>query len=224
MTRVVQAVALGAVLGVAVSPAIHAQSGAIALMGSASQPRSTVLVGEAPERTEGLMVGGVFVLDLGAVTATGRFLTGPLTADATFPTFDRDAKEIAGVLTVNPVRWFGVEGGYTYRSFDSSVGRQVWSVPAAGAVVTARLGHPALRTHLRGAYLPGITVEGLTTAPDFGIAVEAGLSLAPHGYPFAVTVAYRLERFEFPAGTETRLEQYDQVMLSAGFRIGGPQR
>ncbi|MFQ6047213.1 MAG: hypothetical protein ACE5PT_12805, partial [Gemmatimonadales bacterium] len=118
---------------------------------------------------------------------------------------------------LHPVPWLGIGGGYTVRAFSSAAGYQRWSIPSVSASLSGALGNRALSAYVRGAYLPSITVSGIE-APQLGVAATAGLTIAPSKLPITLKVEYRLERYDFPTGTATRIEQFDVVSVAVGLR------
>jgi hypothetical protein len=54
--------------------------------------------------------------------------------------------------------------------------------------------------------------------PDRGVSVETGITAAFTSVPVFLSAAYRLERFEFPGGAVSRLEQFEMLALSVGLR------
>lgn len=196
----------------------RAQTVALSALGGAGQPRSTVLLEGGQERVAGVWVGGVVELELGPVTITAKGFRGELVAVDNTPALERDAGEMSGHLRVMATSWLGMEGGFTVRAFSSAAGYQTWTIPSVGLVLSGQLGPRALRAYARAAYLPQARISGLPS-PELGIAAGAGLRIAPPGTPLVLEVEYQLERYDFPGGAATRLEQFDQLTVAAGFRV-----
>ena len=192
---------------------------AVSFSGIAAQPRLTVELGGTRERIGGIWAGGAVVIASRVVTLSFRALSGRMEPIDNTTALNRDGGEMGGSLRLSPLTWIGIDAGYTVRAFNSSAGYQEWRIPHVGATISGTLGHRALRAYLSGAYLPSVKVSGLDT-PDLGIAAEAGLTAEPHGAPLYFKVSYRLERYDFPTQTASRLEQYDQITVSLGLRLG----
>ena len=56
--------------------------------------------------------------------------------------------------------------------------------------------------------------------PDLGLATEVGFVATNESIPFIVRGSYRIERFDFPGGTSGRVEQFDQLSILVGLRLG----
>ena len=195
----------------------------VSVSGSATgvvvQPRATILFQGVRERLGGVWFGGAVELERGPVTLSVMGMRGNLEPIDNTAALGRDGGEVSGVIRVSPVRWLGLEGGYTVRAFNSAAGYQQWRVPSAGLVLSGKLGDPGLRAYVRAAYLPSVQVSGIDS-PDLGLAAEAGLVVAPSRVPLLFKVQYRVERYDFPGGASSRLEQFDRVALSVGLRLG----
>lgn len=192
---------------------------AVSFAGVAAQPYSTVDLSGNRERIGGIWAGASITIASKLVTISATGLSGTMKAIDNTIALDRDGGEISGFVRVSPVPWFGFEGGYTVRAFNSAAGYQKWQIPHVGVTLSGKLGHPALRAHLSAAYLPSVKVSGLET-PDLGIAAKAAVSAEPPRVPLYFQVSYRLERYDFPTGSTSRLEQFDRVAVSVGLRLG----
>ncbi|HEX9729764.1 MAG TPA: hypothetical protein VGA37_14785 [Gemmatimonadales bacterium] len=201
----------------AARPAL-AQEVALSVFGGIGQPRSTVVLAGGRERVRGIWAGGGIELEAGRFLMAVSGYRGELTPFEGDATFDRDAGEIGGRVGIALFPWIGLEGGFAARAFSAASGYQRWNIPSVGAVVSGTLGHPAIRAHFRVAYLPGVSVTGLES-PDVGVAGSAGITVAPEEARFVARLEYGLERYDFPPGTTSRLEQFDQIRLSVGARL-----
>ncbi len=193
---------------------------AVSATGVAAHSYGTILFQGYRERLGGIRFGGAFELELGPVALSAFGLRGDLTPIENTQSLDRTSGAIGGRIGISPVSWFTLEGGYTVRAFRSAAGYQEWRIPAIGARLSGKLGHPALRAYVRGAYLPSVQVSGIES-PDFGLAAEAGLEIAPTGVPLFFKVYDRLERYDFPGGASSRLEHFDELGVSIGLRFAG---
>ncbi len=183
--------------------------------GVTAQARSAVLVAGAREVISGLWWGGNLELQRGKLLLSGRGMWGTLTPDPSTPAIARDIGEVAAGLRIAPTDWLGLEAAYTVRAFSSAAGYQRWNIVGAGVGVSGKLGDPAVRAYLRGAYLPSVTVTG-QPSPSLGLTAEAGVIAEARGAPVLVGISYRLERYDFPGGAGSRLEQFDQISLRVG--------
>ncbi len=191
----------------------------IRAVGVTAQARSAVLVAGAREVISGVWWGGNLELQRGKLLLSGRGMRGTLTPDPSTPAIARDVGEVAGGLRAAPTDWLDLEAAYTVRAFSSGAGYQRWNIVGAGVGVCGKLGDPAVRAYLRGAYLPSVTVTG-QPSPSLGLAAEAGVIAEARGAPLLVGISYRLERYDFPGGTGSRLEQFDQITVRVGLALG----
>ena len=185
--------------------------------GLVGQPRTTILFQGTRERLGGVWFGGAVNVEVGPVAISAVGLRGALEAIENTVAPDRDeAGELLGRVAVSPLPWFAIEGGYAVRAFNSAAGHQEWKIPSIGATISGALGHPSLRAYLRATYLPAVKITG-TDAPDLGVSVETGITAAFRSVPVFLSAVYRLERFDFPGGAASRLEQFEMLVLSVGF-------
>lgn len=212
----VGAIAVAALLTVCIRPG---SGQTVVAAGAVGQPRMTVLFQGERERLGGYWFGGTLELTVGPVTVSGSMLRGQLDPIDETQALEREGGEVQALVRVSPVSWFGFEGGYTVRRFNSSAGSQEWRIPRVGAVLSGTLGHQAIRTHVKGSYSPLVNVPGIDS-PDLGFALEAGLTLTPSNTPLYMSAQYRLERYDFPGGAASRLEQFEMLSVSAGFKFG----
>lgn len=206
-----------AMLVVHIAPATAQLS--VAGGGLIGQPRTTILFQGTRERLGGVWFGAAADVQVGPVTISAAGLRGSLDAIENTTAAERDeAGEILGRVAVSALGWFALEGGYALRTFNSAVGHQEWKFPSIGAAVSGTLGHPSLRAHVRAAYLPVVKITGIDD-PDLGVSVETGITAVLSSMPLFLSAAYRLERFDFPGGTASRLEQFEMLALSVGLRV-----
>lgn len=199
----------------AVPKVVAAQVSASA-SGVAVYSTATIIFQGDRERLGGPGVGAEVTLDLGRATISAIGFRADLQPVDNTTALAREGGEIRGVLSISVVEWFSFEGGYGVRAFSSAAGRQEWKIPSVGARLTGVLGDETLRTYLRASYLPSVRVSGVDS-PDLGIAVEAGLVISPGGAPIVLKAHYRLERYDFPGGAASRLEQFETIGFSLGF-------
>jgi hypothetical protein len=191
--------------------------------------RNTLILQGVREETAGPWFGGSAELKLGPVVFGGRGLRGTLRPSGAGFAFNRTAGEVQALIRLAPVPWAGLEGSYTVRAYSSAAGYQRWDISALGIVLSAPLGHPAVRAYARGSALPSVYMGGDTSrvvfstngqSPGLRFVSEVGLKVAPSGVPLVLAMHYRFERYDFSGGSAGRLEQVDAVGVSVGFRAG----
>lgn len=185
-------------------------------------PRSSVRLGGAPERLDGLWVGGALDVRVGRFTVSGNGTRGRLTPDDARTVLEREGGEmsLSGRFDVRP--WVALELRYTARALSSAAGRQRWDLVAFGASASRELGTPTVRAFAGFAFLPVVQVSG-QLHPTSARSGEVGLSLTLERVPITLLLGYRVERFAFPVSRvspiTTRSEQFEAFTLSVGVRV-----
>ena len=131
-------------------------------------------------------------------------------------------------VTLRPVEWFGLRGGYVIRTTKTDLATQRWEFPKASAVARFNFVGGALTTITGISVLPGakytgyLDVQGEAIDPDpFSVAGEAGLEL--HSGSFTAALLYYAERFSFPTvnnAARGRTDQFSALRLRVGFQMG----
>lgn len=184
--------------------------------GIVAGPRNAVLQDGVREIVQGLWLGAALEVKVGHFVIAGVGLRGIL--DPVSNAVERDGGEEGIVVRFEPRAGLGVEATYTARAFSSPVGYQRWNMLGLGAWTSVPLGHPGLRAHARGSYLPSVSVSG-QPSPSVALAAEVGVSGVPRGIPVVVRLTYRFERFDFPRQPAARLETFERIALEVGYRV-----
>ncbi len=164
------------------------------------------------------MFGGGAALALGthfeiAATATSGTLTAA-TAGAATQTFA--AADLRATLL--PESWIALSAGAGVQGFDSPAARQRWTVSRIGAELRLPFTAAGLTALVGAELLPTVSVSGLDRPQS---AFGASSALAWARGPLPVSVAYALERYDFPtAGGVQRHEQLSIVTVQVGLRLG----
>ena len=146
----------------------------------------------------------------------GRIAGGNLSAR----TDDAEARafseaELAVVLT--PDQWLSLDAGTVIRTMSTPLARQRWIELRAGGELGADLIDGVLRGTVRLSIAPWVSVSGHPT-PD--LAVGGGTGLHYDAGRLAASLAYSLDRYDFPAaGGARRLEQYSSLTARIGWRV-----
>ncbi len=193
-----------------------AQRVEVIAFGVVAGPRSTVLYEGTRETVEGVWLGAVVEVKVNRFRVSGFGLRGTL--DPAANAVGRDGGEEGILVRFEPRAGVGVEAMYAARAFSSAVGYQRWDMLGLGAWVSTALGDPALQVYARGSYLPAVGVSG-QPSPNLALAAEVGVSAIPHRLPVVIRLAYRFERFDFPAQPASRLEVFERIALEVGYRV-----
>ena len=132
---------------------------------------------------------------------------------------DRDVAEAGLQVDVAALRWLTVQAGTTRRTYSTVLARQPWTTVALGAEAHLPFTETGVTGIVRGAILPGVSVNGLGH-PDLAIAVASGMEYR-RGRASAA-VLYSLERYRFaPSATATveRREQLAGLVVSVGWSL-----
>lgn len=169
------------------------------------------------ERVVGAVWGaGATLMTSDWLGARGRVAGGNLSArtdDAEARTFSE--AELALVLT--PDRWVSLDVGPVVRTMSTPLARQRWVELRAGSELGADLIDGVLRGTIRLSIAPWVSVTGHPT-PDLAVGGGTGLHYAAGR--LAASLAYSLDRYDFPvAGGARRLEQYSSLTARIGWRL-----
>lgn len=210
-------------LGHTAAPKAHGQV-SVSLRGAVAQVQNNALVGTRNETVSGTWFGATLEVTLGPVALEFRNLMGSLSPGDNSAALAANGGEIVGLVRIQPTSMIALEGSYTLRRTVAVRGDPLdWKMPAAGVVFALPLGTNALRAYFKGIYSPGVRVTARTT-PHLGIAAEAGIRAQPRHVPISLNLYYRFERFDFPAPTTTKVEQFDRLVVEFGFRLGQPRK
>lgn len=168
------------------------------------------------ERTNGSWVGGALEVEAGRFRLSMSGTRGRLTtADAgSLPKSDLGELSFNGQYDVRP--WLGLELRYTARAFSSAAGYQRWDLVGVGAAASRDLGTPAVRAFASLLYFPMVSVSH-QARPSIALGSDVGIAVVPSKLPLALTLSYRIERFDFPAAA-ARSEQFEALTLAVGLR------
>ena len=216
--RLGQVAALG--IGLFAHDPARAQQIEVAAAGIVAFPRSSLLLAGERETIAGTWLGGAITLHVGRVLLSGAGLRGNLVPVENTRALERDAGEVGGLIRFAPTGWLGLEATYTVRAFNSAAGYQRWEMLGGGFFLSGALGNPAVRAYARGSYLPSISVTGLPS-PN-GLAAEVGIEATLRRAPLALGLLYRFERYDFPGGAATRLEEFERIAVQVGYRLKRP--
>jgi len=184
------------------------------------------------ETRSGLLYGGIAeIAPLGWLKLGVEFRTGTLSTSGTAGGSDMAVTEAGADLTIQPVEWFGLRGGYVRRAVREGlagepVARQRWEFPRASAVFRFTFVGDAVTTVTAISVLPFATYSGYQDAlgnpvkPNpFSLAGEAGLEVRNRWFSTGLT--YYVEKFTFPrVGTSDRVDQFSTIRLRIGVQAG----
>ena len=180
-------------------------------------PKSSLRVGGATERVDGVWAGASVGFHISSWTISASGTRGTLSPSAASGVLEHDVGEISAGGRYEPRSWLAVDGRYVARAFSSAAGRRRWNMAAIGVIGSRDLGTPVMRASASLAYLH--VLSGTEEAPpDFGLGSDVSISIAPSRGPFAFSLTYRVEQFQFPAAAD-RSEQFETLTLSAGVRV-----
>jgi hypothetical protein len=184
------------------------------------------------ETRSGLLYGGIAeIAPLGWLKLGVEFRTGTLSTSGTAGGSDMAVTEAGADLTIQPVEWFGLRGGYVRRAVREGlagepVARQRWEFPRASAVFRFTFVGDAVTTVTAISVLPFATYSGYQDAQGnevkpnpLSLAGEAGLELRNRWFSTGLT--YYVEKFTFPRiGTSDRVDQFSTIRLRVGLQAG----
>ena len=129
----------------------------------------------------------------------------------------RSFSEADLAITLTPDRWVSLDAGTVVRAMSSPLVRQRWIELRAGGELGADLIDGVLRATVRLSIAPWVSVSGHPT-PD--LAIGGGTGLHYEAGRLAASLAYSLDRYDFPAlGTARRLEQHSSLTARIGWRV-----
>ena len=121
------------------------------------------------------------------------------------------------LLILTPDRWVSLDAGPVVRTMSTPLARQRWVEVRAGSELGVDLIDGLLRASVRLSIAPWVSVTGHPT-PD--LAIGGGTSLQYEAGRLAATLAYELDRYDFPdAGGAQRLEQHSSLTARIGWRV-----
>ncbi len=188
-----------------------------ALAQHATNPTPTV-----SEARSGILFGGMVSTNpFRFIALSGGYKTGTL-AVTEGSGEDMSLTEVDGQLTLWPVHWFGLGGGFMLRGQSTEISVVRWQA----ANVTGQLRLPfvgdAVTTTVGVSMFPYAKFSGDSAKPQItSLAGEAGVDLRFAG--FVAGIRYYIVNFVFPpdAGTtEQRKDQFSTLRLRIGFKLG----
>jgi hypothetical protein len=169
------------------------------------------------ERVVGAVWGAGATLTLSDwLGARARIAAGNLSAR----TVDAEARgfsEADIAITLTPDRWVSFDAGTVVRAMSTPLVRQRWVELRAGSELGVDLIDGVLRGMVRLSIAPWVSVSG-HPAPD--LSIGGGTGLQYESGRLAASLAYSLERYDFPAaGSARRLEQHSSLTARIGWRV-----
>lgn len=204
----------------------------ISISAAAGQAAHSFSDSTGRETRSGLLYGGIAeIAPLGWLKLGVEFRTGTLSTSGTAGGSDMAVTEAGADLTIQPVEWFGLRGGYVRRAVREGlagepVARQRWEFPRASAVFRFTFVGDAVTTVTAISVLPFATysgyqdLQGNEVKPNpLSLAGEAGLELRSRWFSTGLT--YYVEKFTFPrVGTSDRVDQFSTIRLRIGLQAG----
>lgn len=185
------------------------------IIGALVEHRLTL--GQEPEREFGAAFGvAMWAPVMSWMELRGQLIGGALAAQ-TPQTDDRRFGELDLSALIVPFSWLAFEVGGTSRTYTAPLGRQRWITMRAGAELRLELLEDRVRGTLGGALMPVASASGVENP---SVAVSAGSTLTyTHGH-LSATVAYEIDRYDFPAtGGARRLEQLSSLAARIGLAV-----
>jgi hypothetical protein len=132
---------------------------------------------------------------------------------------DRSVGEMGAELRARTDRRLTFVVGVARRAYSTTFARQRWTILSLGADFREPFLDRSLRAVAQGALLPLVSVSGLDH-PRTAYRLGTGLELQRGAATFRTL--YRLERYDFPAGTLLRRqEQFAELTVQAVLSFGG---
>lgn len=124
---------------------------------------------------------------------------------------DRDFGELGFDVRLRALRWLMLDGGATWRSYSSAVGRQRWLLLRTGTEARVPLAWGNATAIFRLGYLPVVAVPRLRNPR---LAFEAGAGVEYQAGPARLRALFSLERYDFAAaGSLGRMEQLSGISV-----------
>lgn len=176
-----------------------------------------ISTGGEVERTAGAVWGAGASIGLSDwLGVTGRLGSGNLSA-RTPQAESREYSEAEFAIVLTPDRWLTVDIGTVIRTMETPLARQRWMEVRAGSEVGLDLVDGVLRATAHLSISPWVSVSG-HPAPD--LALGAGSALQYTDRRLVATLAYSLDRYDFPTqAAGRRLEQRSSLMARIGWRL-----
>lgn len=180
-------------------------------------PKASVRINNGTERVGGWWAGGAISVRIDRWTLAGEGTRGSMSTSPGDALVDRDVGEVALKGAYEFPAAVGPTLGYVARAFRSSGGYQRWNMLVMGVDASRDLGAPVVHAIASLAALPMLGTAGPEPAPNYGLRGAVGLVITPERAPLELRLAYRVERFHFPAGSG-RSEQFESLTFSIGVR------
>ncbi len=169
----------------------------------------------------GTLVGAEGGARLGPVRVGVAGLMGTLSGPGGVANPDVKARITTVTILLEPTPIVAVGAEVEAKRFEADAGVTEWRLIGATGRVALDLGVPGLVGTAQVSYFPSASiVNGATMSLAFRGTVGASYR-SPRG-PLTVNLGYRFERFDFKAvgSAPARLEQFQGLVLGAGFRLG----
>jgi hypothetical protein len=169
------------------------------------------------ERVVGAVWGAGATMSLGEwLGARARIAGGSLSA-RTVDAEGRTFSEVDLAMILTPDRWVSLDAGTVVRTMSTPLARQRWVEVRAAGELGMDLIDGVLRANVRLSISPWVSVSG-HPAPD--LAIGGGTGLQYESGRLAASLAYALDRYDFPAaGSARRLEQHSSLTARIGWRV-----
>ena len=169
----------------------------------------------------GLAVGARGTVQLGPLRIGAGGWMATLKGDGTATNPDVKARTTSATVHAQVVPGVMVGAQYEVRRFEADVAVSVWTLMGGNVRVEPGLGAAGLRGLIDVSLLPSASVSG---GPKLSSALQTtvGVAYAPLGSALSVRLGYRVERYDVEAAgaSSARYEQFQGVVVEAGFRIG----
>lgn len=175
---------------------------------------TSVAVGGVREATSGIGGGASGEASFGRLIVGALAYRGTLDAAEGTPAVGRDVGEARAWLAYATGLGLRLEGQAAVRVYASALGRQRWTLLEAGLRGAWPLGVAAIELRAYGGLVPAVGIDA-RTAPDYGLAAEAGVRWWAGGRVFA-EVLYRLEEYTYQPGSAVG----DERVQALGLRLG----
>lgn len=174
------------------------------------------LAGEV-ERVGGALWGaGATVVMNDWLSLRGRLASGTLSARTTGAE-SRSVAEGEIMVILIPDHWIALDAGTVVRTMRTSLATQRWIELRTGAELGLDIIDGALRGTVQLSIAPSVSVSG-HRSPD--LALGAGTGLEYSAGRLLASLAYALERYDFPSeGGSVRLEQRSVLTARVGWRV-----
>jgi hypothetical protein len=209
--------ALLAVVAVLLSATNAAAQRTVVPFATGAIVEARVRLGGDVERVGGALWGAGATVSLNDwLSVRGRLASGSLSARTDGAESQSMAESEVAVIMV-PERWIELDAGLMIRSMETPLARQRWMELRTGATLGLDIIEGMLRGTMQLSIAPSVSVSG-QPAPD--LALGAGTGLEYSSGRLLATLAYALDRYDFPAqGGSARLEQRSMLTARVGWRV-----